>query len=128
MQTLIETPAVIAKAVDAAERLLRSAGTPYAIQMPDGVTRGSLPVQRPPEKLKRQRRVASGFWRQHYLPHLENLEPGGLAVIPVPEGFDATHFQAPISAYCSKHFGSRQFMTTVEGQTVQVLRMEVKNG
>lgn len=122
----VETPAVITKAIEAAERLLRSAGVPYAIQMPDGSQRGALQVA-PPRTSKKggyKRTVPPGFWKRHYEPFLEKLQPGELAIVPAIEGHPVKGLQKVVSAYCSVHFGSGQFMTTVEDGAVQVLRME----
>lgn len=107
-------------AVDRAMRMLDAAGAEYAIEFA-GQTYGTLKVAPKP---KRAAIYPRGATRAHYLPLMENLQPGESVIVP-SNGFDLSVLAKNISAYAANTWGRGECMTVTnrDRDCIEVLRL-----
>lgn len=103
-------------------RMLDAVGAKYAI-LYNGASYGTLPIETPQPVAVRPK-YKRGTTRAHYLPYLENLQPGDSAEVPF-DRFDGTVMAANVSAYCTHKWGSGCSVTSRNDETrsVEVLRI-----
>ena len=108
-------------ALTKAINLLKIAGVPYGMILPDGTTAvtdgytfGLTPTAPEIAKPKRKLNVPLGFYMNLYIAHIKDLKPGETATIPVGEGVDPEGLRAAACGYASKHWGNQTYMTETD--------------
>jgi hypothetical protein len=106
---------------------LDATGAQYRIIMPDGTHYGTLPYVEPkPEKAKRRSlKHPYGTLRKHYLPFLENIQPGECREVPCGP-FLVADLAGAISSYFCATIGNGAAVVARnnEKKLVEVLRVK----
>ncbi len=110
------------QALQRAVGFLKGAGVEYMIRMPDGgeIVSDGILAERAAAVVanakKRTRTVVNppGFFRSIYLPVIGDQPVGALPKVPSPEGVALERLQSAVSAWCSTHWGGRNFITAQE--------------
>lgn len=114
---------ITVKTTEQAIRLLQACKAEFKIILPTGEEFGTLEVVKKAEH-KRTQRYPRGFLHDLYLPVLEPLPPGEVGVVLCPDAVDPTHMQSAICGWCSNRWGAGTYRSCVNGQSVEVLRIE----
>lgn len=106
-------------------QVIKQSGAKFRIIMPSGEQFGDLPVVTEPEKKKRQLRHPYGALKQHYLPYIKELQPGGYAEVPFG-AFLGGPLSSAISAHGCHVWGNGQMIVSVnkDKKVVEVMRGE----
>lgn len=103
--------------------LLRAAGAQYIIKVGDAVhVHGDLKLAAPESERKRKQRVPMNTYKNVYEPILRDLKPEQFATIPW-SGLSHRDMQAACSAWCTKYWGKKTYLTHKTEEGLQVLRM-----
>ena len=107
--------------LDRIESVLKNMGCHYQIFLPNGETRGELPVK----QRKRTFQFPHNEARAYCRTFLDGLQPGQVASIPLGK-YPARYLQGNACAYLSTIWGKRTYTTTVnlDTQCLEVLRTE----
>lgn len=111
-------------AVQRAVALLKASGAVFEVRMPDGTVHGGLPK---PDEVKRTRKMkrpmGEGFRR--FGPFIEDLQPGGVAKIVVPEDYTVNEVQCWLTARANNKWGKGNYVSArVDNDTaVELLRV-----
>lgn len=109
------------EAMNRAIRLLNAAGCQYAILTPDGEKLGALEIIEPKH---RTRRMTGIDYRPLYLEKVKALQPGDCVRIVAPDDIRPNALRSTITAWCSQKYGKGACLTTINGQTIELLRVE----
>ncbi len=100
-------------------------GAQFKIILPDGQSFGELAVAPAPTARKaRQPRHPHGSLRALYLPHIQSLTLGDVAVIPVPPDIPLEHVRSSLCAYASTTWGLDTYTSTLNhsSHSIELLR------
>lgn len=118
-------------ALERALAMLKSADCKFVVVQPDGTehTFGDLRVA-PPEPEKKRTRTANGRVYgelvQYYRPMIKDLKPNECVIVPFgkyTQAQDKDSLQGGIASTCGQLFGHGNFMTHMNSQGVEVLRL-----
>jgi hypothetical protein len=111
-------------ALERALAMLRAASCQYVVLTEDGTqfTHGDLEVVKATKRKHLKRNAPYGAMNKHYLPILEELQVGEMALVPYGD-FPRKPLHSAVSAWCSKHFGNRNTITHYNDQGIEVLRV-----
>lgn len=122
-----EVPQVVMKAINEAVNKLRVTNCAFKIMLPDGeITTHDIDRLEPkPNAKRRQKRYAHGELKNHYWPHLANLQVGEVAEIPYDDRLTADALQSSATAYLSVTWGNGSYTTSTnkDKQVIEVLRL-----
>lgn len=105
-------------AVKRAISILQAVNAKFKVITVDGEEFGELEVVAP-----RTRRKINNFSSTGYTKVLDALQPGEVAVLEIPPGVPAESFRKPICGSAGRRFGNQNYMTTITGNTVEILRI-----
>lgn len=111
---------------DRALNILRVLGAQYIVvdHQQQLHTHGDLKLAKPEKPVRRHRVVPMGTYKNLYYPLVKDLQPGGGVSITVPKDMDVEGFRASMGAWCGKQWGTGTYLTQIEGNVVEVLRVE----
>lgn len=103
--------------------LLRAAGAQYIIKVGDAVhVHGDLKLAAPESERKRKQRVPMNTYKNVYEPALRGVSPEQSVIIPWGD-LNRGDMQAACSAWCTKYWGKKTYLTHKTEEGLQVLRM-----
>lgn len=116
------TSAIVERSIIA----LRASRAKFIVVMPDGETivEGDLKLEEPKLKRKRQKSdFPHGTLTAHYMPYLQNLQPGQMVEVPFGN-FPPAVLAGSISSRVCQLWGRKTAMTAqnAEKKVVEVLR------
>jgi hypothetical protein len=120
-----EMPTVVIKTIEKALKDLRSAGCAYQVMgMNNEMFLHKAEVFNPAKEKKRNRKFSSGELKKHYMPYIENLQEGDVAIIPATENYSVVDIQHSITATMCHLWGNGSYTTCLnrKNNTVEVLR------
>lgn len=111
------------KVMSEVERMLRGVGATYHIKLDDFEVNTIPAAPEAPARKKRNLKYPMGTLTNYVRPYLENLPPGGMAVIPFGE-FPQTTLRATITAVASNMWGNDSYIsaTTEDELAYEILR------
>lgn len=115
MQSIIE------KAIEMAVRNLSAAGCRYYIVRPDGTALGEADLLQPPAQPRSHKKVYK-FAQTGYVEQIKSMHVGDVRCFTPPDGAPAEAFQKVLAAKAGNVFGKGNFITTIAGDHVEVLR------
>jgi hypothetical protein len=128
LNTSSTTPSVVEKAISKAETFLKAVNAKYIVVLPDGsvISQGGLELAQPKQEGKRKRRDAS-------VPHgaytvllqakgLDNMEKSDVLQVDVG-AMSPESVRGVACSRAAKLWGAGSVITTVNGSTVEILRV-----
>ena len=116
------------EALERAIKLLAAAGCKYAIVTADGTKLGTLELATAaPAKPRRQMRFPVGTLKAYYAPYVAKVGPGDAVMIPYGEFSDQASkdaLRAALCGYCSKAWGNKSYISHMNSQGIELLRIE----
>ena len=116
------------EAITRAIRLLTAGGCQFAIIEADGTKHGTLEVQESKTRIRAASRFPIGALTSYFQPLIKDMKPGDAKVIPFGQfgaDMDAKEgLRSSMASYCSKHWGSKTYLSHINMQGVELLRIE----
>ena len=126
MQDNQTQPTIVTKTIARAIEMLTASGAKFKVISPNGDEFGELEVAQQVER-KKNFKFKHGFLLSIYLPHVENLQAGEVAQIPVREdGVALEDVRGAACAWMTTHWGKGTYTTGIDKtfNTVEVLRIK----
>lgn len=110
-------------AIERAVNMLKGAGAQFKIITSDGQEYGELHVAEPVQRKRKVYTRPQGEMRDHYLPHVIGMVPGGYAEVPAGP-YSLEDVRGPLTAWIHAKWGPGSAITSVnrEKNVVEVIR------
>jgi len=121
-----EMPAVVVKTIEKALKDLRMLGCAYRVLAPNrDVIEHDVDKFKPPKpERKYTKKFAQGELKAYCMPYIQNLDVGGVAVIPADTDKSIKELQHAVTSHMSAMWGNGSYTTYMNraDNTLEVLR------
>ena len=121
-----DVPEIVKHTVEQALKKLQATGCAYQIMLSDGtLLTHKIELFNVRKRKNTDKPYAHGAIKEHYEPYIENLEPGGVAMIPCTDLLDLDTIRGSITAHLSQRWGSGSYTTYANRKTnmFEVMRL-----
>lgn len=115
---------VQALAIERAINMLTAAGAKFAIITAEGNKFGDLEVAEPRQRKRKVFTRPQGEMRDHFLPYISGMVPGGYAEVPAGP-YSLEDVRGPLTSWACVHWGKGSAMTSInrDKNVVEVIRV-----